>query len=269
MGTLFYVYFYYWTTMGLAIALLIVTSRPRRKAFLLVGLLGLTLGMPALLSGWKVGTQVHADWKTRNAMFLPIGHFDDLLVPKLAFCILLLALLWLRISRDAGRLAPIVAVLASGLALTNHQIITGLQIENFHFNYAWGPCATLLAYLMIVDLLKRWAQSRWHLPALMCAAVLMVLAALWLRYVEGTQTYESATLTNSYHSYYNMRGRSSPLHANSVIAGEERLCCWATIMENQRPLSGYPAIISPTIGNSELHLRRALNEILLGRSRDE
>ena len=38
---------------------------------------------------------------------------------------------------------------ASGLFLMNHQVITGLQIENFHWSYVAGPCLSLLIGLLV------------------------------------------------------------------------------------------------------------------------
>ena len=38
---------------------------------------------------------------------------------------------------------------AAGLVLMNHQIMTGLQLENFHWSYVAGPCLSLLIGLLL------------------------------------------------------------------------------------------------------------------------
>ena len=56
----------------------------------------------------------------------------------------------------------------------------------------------------------------------------------------------------------------TPLAPNSVIAGDPRFVQFATILEDQRPLSGYAARLSPYVDDASWDERIALNAYLLG-----
>ena len=58
---------------------------------------------------------------------------------------------------------PTWSTAAAGLVLMNHQVMTGLQFENFHWSYVAGPCLSLLIGLLLANSLSRLtgAFARW------------------------------------------------------------------------------------------------------------
>ena len=89
---------------------------------------------------------------------------------------------------------------------------------------------------------------------------------LWLRGVEATRTREPVELMAEYVRYRADRHAEgdAPLAPNSVIAGDQRFVHMATILEDQRPLSGYAARLSPHVDNTSWEERIGLNAYLLG-----
>jgi hypothetical protein len=58
----------------------------------------------------------------------------------------------------------------------------------------------------------------------------------------------------------------SPLKGNSVVAGEQNFLNFSSVLENQRALVSYSAVLSPNLDNREWNRRIALNAILKGQS---
>jgi hypothetical protein len=266
VGVLFYILAFYWTSVMLALVILLVASPARRRSYLTVGAIALVIGMPSLISTVHAGAHAHPDWRLRAEKLMPIGHFQELLIPRAACAIAIGSALWIWKCRSARKAAPLLAMLIAGLLLTNHQIVTGLQLENFHWDYAWGPCAWLLAIVMLTCCLS---TARWFAPAMLFLSALFVALALWMRALEATRSAESILLTSQYRAFVANQSNREPLRPNAVIAGDPAAVNFAVLLENQRPLSGYPILICPSISNDQWHRRRALNQILLGQSRGE
>jgi hypothetical protein len=187
-----------------------------------------------------------------------------LLIPKLALLILAIGLVW--VWRRRKDLLFLWALAAAGLLLANHQIVTGLQINNFHWSYVWGPAITLLVVLLIVGEVRR---LHWPKEAAWVAAVLIaghVGVGLWLREVEATSTRESVLFTSRYGQYASQRLQTAcaRLLPNTVVAGDKNFTDLAAILENQRPLYHYAADLSPAVADNEWSFRIALNSFLLG-----
>ncbi len=162
LGVLFYVYFYYWTAAVAGLALAALLDRANRRNYLHILGLGLLLGVPALLESMQFRAECGTDWLHRTDKFLPVGRGAELLLPR--YTLLLLVLLWLWTWRRGRRWIWLTATTTATLLLLNQTAVTGLQIENFHWNFAMGPLVSLLTVLAAADLLAA-AMRRWGGPA--------------------------------------------------------------------------------------------------------
>lgn len=82
-GALFYVYFYYWTAAGLSLLMCAFLFRQHRHVFLATGAVGVVLGLPSLISNYLFQATFNSDWLARTDKFVEIGHFQDLILPKI------------------------------------------------------------------------------------------------------------------------------------------------------------------------------------------
>ena len=271
-GLLFHVYFYYWTAATLALGIVWLFDAGHRKVYLRAGLIGLAVGLPSLVSDVLTKRATAPDWLLRTDKFLPIGHFRELMLPAGAILIVAGAGVWVWSRRRD--LAFLWSLATAGLLLTNHQVATGLQIENFHWIYVWGPCVSLLIWLLAIRELGR--RSSWSKRALVfvsCAAMLVLSNGLWLRWIEARQSGDSRALTRSYRSTVDWLQRNPALalslksSANGVVSGGLEIVDPLTILHNLRPLDGYAVTLSSSIRNEEWDERRALNAALRGLSR--
>ncbi len=268
-GLLFYVYFYYWTAATIALLIAILIDSKNRKTYFQTGILGIIIGLPQLLFNALLKNNSNQEWLPRNDFFLSIPHWSEFLLPKLALCFLLITLFWVFWKRKD--LICVWTLAASGILLTNHQIFSGLQIQNFHWNHCYGP---LISFLIIVFAIESLSLiSLFKKPLLFgCIALssLYLTTGIWLRSVEAMQTKESVDLTTNYHKYYQQRFQNSnlPLDARAVVGGDKAFIDFTVIMENQRPLSGYLVDLSPAVDNAEWDARIALNSYIEGKDRD-
>jgi hypothetical protein len=266
-GLLFYVYFYYWTAALLALALAAVLDAGHRRVSVNTTWIGALLGVPGLVSSYLLRRSTAEDWLLRSDKFLAIDRFSELIVPRPAVLLLLLGALvvW----RHHRELILTWSLAASGLLLMNHQIVTGLQIENFHWSYVCGPSLSLLIGL----LLARWfgrVRGPSLFRALVIASGLGLGTGIWLRTVEAVRTKEVVEILGIYRDYRDQRLRDPTarrLAPHAVVAGDELTVDWSAILERSRPLSNYWVMLSPSVDNSEWDLRIALNCYLLRRTR--
>jgi hypothetical protein len=267
-GLLFYVYFYYWTSATLALLIGMLIDTKNRKTYLSVGILGVLFGLPQLIINSLIKANSNQEWLPRTDNFLPISHFSELLLPRLALVLLFLTFFWVMFRRKD--LVYVWVLAAAGLLLTNHQIVTGLQIQNFHWTYCYSPVLSFLVIIIIIEITS--LIESWKKPLVFGGIALIslyVTTGIWLRFVEVTQTRESVELTTNYHQYSNQRFNQSNvrLKPRAVIAGDQQFVDFAMIAENQRPLSGYTVNLSPAIDNAEWDARIALNDYLQGMNR--
>jgi hypothetical protein len=263
-GLLFYVYFYYWTAAALALILATALDRGHRRDSVDAAWIGGLIGMPHVVFSYLMKRATSDDWLLRSDKFLRIDRFSELLIPKPAVVLLLVSLfvVW-RHRRD---LILLWSLAASGLALMNHQLITGLQVENFHWGYVCGPCLSLLVGLLLVN----WLSGRLGMAFLILLSSLSVGVALWLRSVEAVRTREPVQILATYQAYrdHRLRGSATPrLAPHAVIAADELTADWAGILEHVHPLSNYWVVLSPSVDNAELDFRVAFNAYVLGRDR--
>jgi hypothetical protein len=269
-GSLFYLYFYFWLAAGLGLLLLVAIDAGHRRTHLLIGMIGCALGTPALVASYLVSHRNPSDWGPRNDFFLPIPHFSELLLPKFAILLLILAFIW--IWRNKRDLLPLWALSTSGLMLANHQILTGLQVQNFHWSYVWGPTLSITAVLcLICEMERHIVTRRWTRPVLVAICLLMVSSGFWLRAVEVIRTHGSIEVTQNYELYRAQRltGNSAPFAPNTVVSGDKAFVDFAVIAERVRPLRHYIANHTPSVTDTELDQRWALNAYLLGQTREE
>ncbi len=274
-GVLFYTYFYFWTAVGLGLLIGLVFEREHRGFYLRTGITGLLLGLPELLSNLRLKGATNPEWLQRSDKFLPIPHFSELILPKAGFLLVAFGLFAAWKYRHDLRFLAFQAV--AGLVLLNHQIFTGLQIENFHWLYHWGPTVSVLTLALlgqsVGQSLKTFSAERIRVfyRIFGIALALHVAVAFYLRHVEINRSGDSL-LINPIHRHYlkNLRGQLQPLLApGSVIAGDVFLTEIVAIHHGLLPLSGYVATLSPSLNDAAWNERIALNEFLGGTTREE
>jgi hypothetical protein len=264
-GLLFYVYFHYWTAVGLALVLALGLDAGHRATYFHTGWIGGLLGLPALLSSFLMKERMAPDWFFRQELFLPIDRFSDLVLPKevLTLAILGLALVLLR----RGDLLFVWALGLAGLMLANNQIVTGLQIGNYHWMYVWGPVFCFLFMVVTAEALG----NHWNWSPGLCAVFAAVgLTAygtgMWIRTLEATRCDEpihNAAVIVAYRAELPCE-RATAFIANSVVAGADDFVAFASILDNLRPLCDCMAFMSYSMSDAELDKREALNDLLLG-----
>lgn len=263
-GLLFHIYFYFWTTAVAGLLLACLIDRHRAVTYLGILGLGLLLGLPALITAVQFRQQYGSDWLLRTDKFLPVPRGSELLLPRFSLLLVLVAWVWVW---RRGREACLLCCLATAaLLLLNHTLLTGLQIENFHWNFALGPALSLLLVFLLADLAPRlpWRQ-RWSGILACGGTVAVVLGALVL------WTRACSLLPESQHICqvtrdYQLQRASGSLPTEGTVAGDPDFQYLAAIDPGLRPLSGYTAVLSP-IREAELAERVALNACLLGKSR--
>jgi len=264
-GLLFYVYFYYFTAASLALVLALALDAGHRRVYFHTGWVGGLIGLPAVVATSLFKSSTPPDWLNRTDKFLPIGHFSQLMIPWVACVLLAVGLAWAAARRRD--LAHLGLLALAGLGLANNQLATGLQIENFHWGFVWGPLTSLLAVILAAEAARGLLSgSRRVAGALVGLLAIHMGVGLWLRGVEATRTREPVEILADYARYQADRreGGGKPLVLNSVIAGDQRCVHFATILEDQRPLTGYAATLSPYVDNTSWNERIALNAYLLG-----
>jgi hypothetical protein len=266
-GLLFYVYFYYWTAAALALTITTAFDTGHRRVSLNSALIGGFVAIPSLVASYRTQASTPVDWLHRSDKFLAIGRFTELSIPLPA--VVLLVLTALIVARHRRELALIWSLALAGLVLMNHQVITALQLENFHWLYVAGPSLSLLVGLLVASPLSDCRAT--VVPG--CVVVMSALCLVtggWLRSIEAVKTKEVVEILEIYRAYREQRVRdpfARALVADSVVAGEELTTDWAAILERSRPLANYWIMLSPSVTNDDWDLRIALNSYLMGESR--
>ena len=265
-GLLFHVYFYYWTAAGLGLVLAFLLDRGHRWLYVQIALVGGVVGLPALIGDVLARRSAGSDWLNRTDKFLPVGHFRELLIPRLSLVLLVLALVW--VMRRRRDLLPLWSLAAAGLVLANHTVVSGLEIENFHWNsYVFNPTLALLLGLLVAGGVAarsgfepRWRSWSWALGVGVAA---YFGVGLWLRGQESARSAEPVALGATYRAYEAGRTGAAPLAAHALMAGDAAYVLFGAILEVQRPLSGVAATLSPAVSDLEWNERIALNDYLL------
>jgi hypothetical protein len=129
-GLQFHVYFYYWTAAGLALLLALALDDGHRRTYFHVAWIGGLIGLPTIVSDVLLKQRRPDDWLLRIDKFVPIGRFGALVLPKEILLLALLGLVFVLARRRD--LIFVWALGLAGLLLENHQVVTRLQLDNFH-----------------------------------------------------------------------------------------------------------------------------------------
>ncbi|MBX6311807.1 MAG: hypothetical protein IRY99_02635 [Isosphaeraceae bacterium] len=235
-----------------------------RWVYFHTGWIGGLCGLPALINNALLRYSTSSDWLQRSDKFMPIGRFDELLLPKSALVLLLVGLVWVWLRRR--ELTYLWSLAFSGLFLLNQQVLTGLQIENFHWIYVYGPCLSLLLALLVAGEFLRADLPRPALAALWLLGAVHLADGFWLRAQEALRTRQTREILADFACYRQQRlgGPTERLAPNAVLAGAPEFLELGAILEDQRPLDHYCLLLSPSIDDAEWDRRVALNDYLRG-----
>jgi hypothetical protein len=152
------------------------------------------------------------------------------------------------------------------LLLENHQVVTRLQLDNFHWEYVWGPAFFLLVLLTAADaIVARKGWSTGTCATIGAVATLAFSVGVWIRAMEATRCpdrVENDQVIAAYRAEFGP-GSTSRFIPNAVAAGEYDFIDYAVILSNLRPLTGWAVVNSPSVRDAEVDERAALNDILL------
>ena len=267
-GLLFYAYFYYWTAAGLALLVALALDAGRRRVYFFTGAIGGLIGLPAVVSGMLAKHATAPDWLPRNDTFLPIARTSELLLPKLGLVLMIVGLAWVWARRRD--LVYLWALATAGLLLLNHQVVSGLQIQNFHWSYVWEIGYSALFVLLIAGAaFDRPALPRAWLAGLFALVALDAAAGFGFRALEATRTRQTREILAAYRDYRDQRLAPGvpPLAPDAVVAGDLPFVNQAVILEDQRPLAHYTTQLSPDLDDRAYLRRIALNAALRGLDR--
>jgi len=267
-----FVFFYNWTALLGGACFTVLLDYERWRTYLKVTGIGLLLGSIPLVESIKLKQSAYSGWPQRSDLFVSIHHFSELGFPRWPILVLIVtALLIWRLRRSD--LWFIWSIGAAGLVLLDNQIFTGLQMENFHWIYVWGPMLSLLVVLILAEFANRFDLAS-HTVVVNGLVIILILdagAALWLREQEATRTQESIELTEAANDYLSQRlsFSSNALAPNAVVGGDSTPVSLSAIHDGLRPLAGYLCELSAYIDDNEWDWRIALNQFLLGQSAGE
>ena len=260
LGALVAVYFYHWTAAALGLALWFLLAPERRRDALHVAWIAVAVGLPALIAGSLLKAEAPPDWLVRSDKFVPIARTSELAFPKSAWALALITFPWLwRRRRD---LLPLACFALGALLLLNHQLLSGLRIENWHWQYGYGPLlCLLLAFALGIEWERRWPKGA---PRGLGVGVCLVAAAfvtsgLFLRH-KGCESRLTRHLNQALGDYReHHQGRSREL-----VAGQRDYVACAAAVDGSRSLSGELLRFSPAVSLVTWEEREALNAALLG-----
>lgn len=265
-GLLFYVFFYAWTLAGAALCLAFLLDRAGRKVYVITLSLGAILGLPQVAHSFYVKHLMSADALRRFGLFAPTPRLALMTVPYLSILLVILAGLWIW---KSGRfdLIYLWSLLAGGILLSRTQVVTGIFLHGYHWDWLWAPFRMILVLVIGFAIVERVLESR---PIVTAAcgifAALFFLSGIYLVTICVARTPAGITLVSNYHRYraQRLRPNSVPLAPGSTIAGSENFCMLAAVAERQWPLSGFTIPRSLMIDDDEWEARTALNSYLLG-----
>jgi hypothetical protein len=268
LGLLFHVYFYDWTAAVPGLLLALLLDAGRRWVYAITGLVGGLVGLPAVVASVLIRRQASPDWPLRVDVFYPVARFTAPPLGKgylLELVALAAVLAWI-LARRRDLIGPW-TLAAGGLAMINHQVVTGLQMQNFHYHYVSGPILSLVLILIVAPLVSdRVATSRRWAWGLYVVVGTHLVLGLWFRAQEATRSGASRANLATYQKYRAQRfAAAAPrLADNAVVAGASDFIDFAVVLENQRPLAHYSLVLSPSTDDAEYDERETLNQYLLG-----
>jgi hypothetical protein len=211
--------------------------------------------------------QSHAapSWGERTDKFIPIGHFEDLMINKGALILLVCSAIY--IWRKRNDLKPLLLHAVAALVLLNHQVFSGLQIENFHWYYASGPILYIIVLTLLIQLFQKFIpQQNIRKIATATALLFIVASGFAVRHDRCFNYSEPVRIQNQYKMYREQSGTG--FIPGQVIAGDHVFLSFAAASKNLRPLSGYVATNSPNLTRGEWNERATLEGFLRGFDRE-
>lgn len=274
-GLLFYVYFYFWTAVLLALAIALLLDRASYRAYAGTLLIGGILGAPSLIWGLSVRRAVSLEALQRMDLFIAIPRLFYLksayglgLFPRISASVCILTGLWIW-KRGRKDLIYPWSIGAAGLLLVYNSLITGEQLAPYHWGYAYGPAVSFVVLAiaaMELESLINTPRNCLIFGVLFCAdlAVSMYLRVNYAYYSSGANQ-----VRRDYTRYIAQQEGPShvPLVGNSVVAGDYGFCVLAAIGDNQHPLAA--AAWSVSLSDHEVEKRLAFNARLEGLRRGE
>lgn len=267
-GLLFPTYFYYWTAASLALVLAWVLDAGRRSVYAHTAWIGALIGLPTLIAGSRLRASAGSDWLERADYFVTVPRWENF-QPHPSLALIAVALPWVWLRRKDCLYAWSLA--ATGGLLVSHHVISGLEIQNFHWTYVRGP---ILAILLLV---LTWDQvSRLRLRFRTAAKVVLAFACagqfgagLIMRATEAVRARSVREIMADLERYEAQRSHPSlpRLARNSVVAGDPAFLNFAAVSEDARPLAHLAVFYGPGTNNEQWDARLALNAYLLGLDR--
>lgn len=265
-GLLFYMYFYLWTLAAAGLCITFVLDRAGRRVYAAVLCIGSAIGLPQVAHSFYVKHLMSAEALRRFGLFAPTPRLAYMTVPYLSILLVVLAGLWIW---KSGRfdLIYLWSLLAGGILLSRSQIVTGIFLHGYHWDWLWAPFRMILVLVIGFAILKPVLKTR-PIVTVACATfvALFFLSGVYLATICVTRTPSGIALINNYQRYLaqRLRPNSVSLVPGSTIAGSENFCMLAAIAERQWPLSGFTIPRSLMIDDDEWEARTALNSYLLG-----
>jgi len=268
-GLLFFAYFYYWTAAGLALVLGLVADRERWKVYFWTGAVGGVVGSPELARMLVSRKGQGTEWLQRFDEFVRIGRLTE--HGHFLLSALLVVATYFVVRRWRRDLMYLWCLCAAGFICIHEQLLSGLQMENYHWAYLFGPCMILLLTVLVIEAVEGGsAAARWARGALVIAVALNAGAGVYLRALEAVRTEDSQRYGRGYVEFWAQHGQFAPLEAGAVAAGTDDFVQYAMIVDHATPLgAAYPVMLSPSVTDAELDHRYALNGYLRGQSREE
>lgn len=184
------------------------------------------------------------------------------------FALALLTAFW--VFRKRRDLLHWVALLAAPMLLLNHQVVTGLAIQNHHYKYAAGPLLLVVLAILAGQAFERRGPTpfRWAVFAGVVAG--QFASACYLRAVEGTRNALSLAISRDYQTY---RARLAP--TSEALPRGGRAGGSHAVHHVRRHFRGsidpydYGISSSPWVTDTSLDRRYALNEYLRGTNAED
>jgi hypothetical protein len=262
-GVLFHVYFYFATAVGLGTVLAWFLDRRSRRTYGIMLAVAVVVAAPAIALQASIKASTPPDWLVRTDKFAPVDRLDRnrLQFPRILFGEFVAAA-WF-IFRRRPDLIYLWTCTGAALVLVNQHVITGFDIENFHWWQALGTTFSLLLALLVLPWVAR--VPGWRRIAV-CLVAGQVALGFWLRTVETTHSAE----TNDYRVMLaNWRSQELELPPRAVVAGPPNLLLLLAGVEDVDPLDGRLVEFSSAATDKERDERYVLNLVLMGVPRSE
>ncbi len=262
LGLLFHVYFYFATAAALGTVLAWLLDRGGRRTYAIMLVVGGLIAAPAVIVGARIKASTPPDWLVRTDKFAPVDRRDphNLIVPKLLIVEWVVAA-WF-VFRSRRDLLYLWACTGAGLALLNQHVVTGVNIENFHWIYAYGMAFSLLVALLVLPWLSRVPGWRWLAPLLVAGQVL-IGSGFRVAEVGSKESNHYLDMLDDWRS----DGFSIP--PGTVVAAHPDLLLLLAAFEEVNPLGGRLVDYSSATRDDERHERESLNLALIGFTPEE